>query len=185
MNIREMDFDKPIIIDTYENYARLTGITVEMLSPAEPLKDGYTIISKDLYVVLYNDEILNQEHLNWTLAHEIGHIYLNHDKDGPKQEVEAHWFAAELLAPEPLIRYMLYNEEVELSPHKIREIFELSKEASEKRYKTINNKNNWNSYLCDELEYKYRFAMQKYSDIPPFTQATVRQILASASFEIR
>ena len=91
-----MDFDKPIIIDTYENYARLTGITVEMLSPAEPLKDGYTIISKDLYVVLYNDEILNQEHLNWTLAHEIGHIYLNHDKDGPKQEVEAHWFAAEL-----------------------------------------------------------------------------------------
>ena len=106
-------------------------------------------------------------------------------KDGPKQEVEAHWFAAELLAPEPLIRYMMYNEEVELSPHKIREIFELSKEASEKRYKTIKNKNIWNSYLCDELEYKYRFAMQKYSDIPPFTQATVRQILASASFEIR
>ncbi len=155
LDIKGMTFDKPIVIDTYQNYAYLTGITSDMLSPTKQLKDGYTIISEDLYIVLYNDEIMNQEHLNWTLAHEIGHIYLEHTKDGSKEEVEAHWFAAELLAPEVLIRHIMYKEEITLSPHMIREMFEISKEASEKRYNTIKNKNICLSYLKKELIDKY------------------------------
>lgn len=183
LDIRKMTFDKPIVIDTYQNYAQLTGITADMLSPASSLKDGYTIISEDLYIVLYNDEILNQEHLNWTLAHEIGHIYLGHTEDGPKEEVEAHWFAAELLAPEPIIRYVMYSEEMTLSPQMIRRMFEISKEASEKRYNTIKNKNIWSSYFQKELLDKYFTAIQMYHSNPKRI-TTVKQLLLLQGFSI-
>lgn len=185
LDVLKMEFNKNIIIDTYQHYSKITGVPLNKMFAEGYLEDGYTIPYKEKFIVLYNKDYSNKEHTNWTLAHEIGHIYLGHLHDGAKEEVEAHWFAAELLAPEPLIRHMLYNVGVELSPHKIREIFELSKEASEKRYKTIKNKNVWSSYLCEELEDKYRFAMQKHSDTPPLTPTTVRQILASAGLEMR
>ena len=79
LDVRKMEFDLPIIIDTFQNYASLTGISLSKLSPCDGLKDGYTIIAKGVYVVLYDDRhTYGQERLNWTLAHEIGHIYLGH-----------------------------------------------------------------------------------------------------------
>lgn len=103
LDMRCIDFDLPIIIDTFQNYATLTGCTVEQLSPDRTLGEGYTIIGNDIFIILYNGNVPYNKHTNWTLAHEVGHIYLGHDTDGALQEVEAHWFAAELLSPESVI----------------------------------------------------------------------------------
>lgn len=160
LDVRTMDFDMPIVIDTYQNYASITGINVKQLEPDKSLEDGYTIICNDFYLILYNAEISNLEHLNWTLAHEVGHIYLGHGSDGARQEVEAHWFAAELLAPESVIRSL--SMKIPIMWYSIQDLFGLSFTAANKRINTINRKYVWQTYRECELLYKYRSAMERY-----------------------
>lgn len=103
LDIRKMNFDKSIIIDTFQNYSKVTNTPLLSLTIKGKLKDGYTIIKNNIYIILYNEREIYSERLNWTLAHEVGHIYLEHKKDGKTEEIEANWFAAELLAPEIII----------------------------------------------------------------------------------
>lgn len=61
---------------------------------------GFTILYKNNYIIFYNNKInLNLQRL--TIAHEIGHIVLNHfqEFDPITQEKEANYFAVNLLAP--------------------------------------------------------------------------------------
>ena len=57
-------------------------------------------------IVIYNDRH-TQSRIRFTLAHEIGHIILEHTALTPHCEQEANAFAAHLLTPMPLIYY--YN----------------------------------------------------------------------------
>jgi Zn-dependent peptidase ImmA (M78 family) len=160
LDVRTMEFDLPIVIDTYQHYAELTGITVERLEPDKSLQDGYTIIDDDIYLVLYNADVSNSEHLNWTLAHEVGHIYMGHESDGKIQEIEAHWFAAELLAPESLIRSMAHKTRVRCDT--LQYIFGLSFTAANKRIDGLNRKCAWQTYKEHELIAKYKETMDNY-----------------------
>ncbi|MCH5287750.1 MAG: ImmA/IrrE family metallo-endopeptidase [Christensenellaceae bacterium] len=49
----------------------------------------------------------NPARLNFTLAHELGHIVLRHDGTSPAEEREADHFASCLLCPEPVRRRLL------------------------------------------------------------------------------
>ncbi len=57
-------------------------------------------------IVIYNDRHA-QSRIRFTLAHEIGHIILEHTALTPHCEQEVNAFAAHLLAPMSLIYY--YN----------------------------------------------------------------------------
>lgn len=67
--------------------------------------DAFTIRGGDKYVVCYR-EGGNPARLNFTLAHELGHILLHHTNDATADEAEANCFAGHLLCPEPLTRGM-------------------------------------------------------------------------------
>lgn len=188
LDVLKMKFDKQIVIDTYQHYSEVTGIPLEKMSVDRCLNDGYMVPRKAPFLVLYNKKCTIKEHLNWTLAHEIGHIYLRHLCDGPKEEIEAHWFAAELLSPEPLINYMVRLNKIDFSSDSIRKVFNLSHEASVKRYKSLKNKSDCSPYWQDELESKYYHTIQSYGHNSNGAQkefVTVRQLLAAAGFEIR
>lgn len=165
LDVRKMEFDLPIIIDTFQNYASLTGISLSKLSPCNGLKDGYTIIAKGVYVVLYDDRhTYGRERLNWTLAHEIGHIYLGHKQDGKNEEVEAHWFAAELLSPEPIIKEVaerLSEYGIPVKAFDLSFMFSLSKAAASKRIASINKKYMWDLTYAEQLIEKYDDAITK------------------------
>lgn len=166
LDVRKMEFDLPIIIDTFQNYASITGIPLSKLFPCDGLKDGYTIIAKGVYVVLYDDRhTYGRERLNWTLAHEIGHIYLGHNQDGKNEEIEAHWFAAELLSPEPIIKEVaerLAEYGIPVKAFDLAFMFSLSKEAALKRINSINRKCMWDSTYAEQLVEKYDDAIAKY-----------------------
>ena len=143
LNIQRLDYgDKNIIFDTIQNYALLTHRPIsDFLTEDNPiLKDGCTLVlGNNTYLVLYNNQINNWEHLNWTLAHEIGHIYMEHTEDGEKEEIEAHFFAAQLFMPEYSI-LMMSREHGSISTNDLIEIFGVSPKAAQKRIKTINKK---------------------------------------------
>ena len=52
--------------------------------------------------IFYNDNIMS-ERQRFSIAHEIGHIWLEHKSSSKETEAEADHFAAYLLAPTPII----------------------------------------------------------------------------------
>lgn len=75
----------------------------------------------DRYLIIYNDDLFwikSPQRITWTLTHEIGHIVLGHLRETPEAmitravlgeekyqqfEAEAEYFAANVLAPTPVL----------------------------------------------------------------------------------
>lgn len=162
VDVRELKYDKNIIFDSIQNYCALTGDPIEKYinNTTQLLSEGCTIYHKEanLYIVLYNDKPQTLEHLNWTLAHEIGHIYLEHTTDSVVEEVEAHFFAAQLLMPEYSL-YMMDNNYNSLTVHDVYLVFNVSWSAASKRINTYNKK--W-SVRCSDEDKKIWDMTKKY-----------------------
>jgi Zn-dependent peptidase ImmA (M78 family) len=141
LNIRNLNYDKNILFDSIQNYSDLTNTPLSRFVSSEnqALRDGCTIYDNkaNYYIVLYNDDIRHSKHRNWTLAHEIGHIYLGHTYDGDIEEIEAHFFASQLFMPDYTL-YMTASQHRRITAEDIVEIFGVSISAAEKRIKTMN-----------------------------------------------
>lgn len=151
LDIRNLKYDKRIIFDTIQGYAFYTKTPLNKFPIDENgiLRDGCTLKLKDgMYLVLYNNMINNFAHLNWTLAHEIGHIYLEHQEDGPIEEIEAHFFAAQLFMPEYSL-YMMHQNYGPVSVNDLVEIFGVSPEAARNRIRTMNKKSTFSATKKD------------------------------------
>lgn len=109
---------------TYEEMAEKNNCTIEDVCECLGT-DGYSIYNGNNYTITYNNKIKSKGRINFTLAHEIGHIILNHHKDFDvtsilednftKEEYkilenEANCFARNLLAPAPLIQCLSFHE---------------------------------------------------------------------------
>lgn len=83
-----------------------------------PNCDAKTYLTSDgRYVIVYDDTVLSQGRIIWTIAHEIGHIVLKHliqfeqteinkgltEKETEILEKEADAFASEFLSPAPIL----------------------------------------------------------------------------------
>lgn len=66
---------------------------------------------EDHYCILYDDSCVIQR-VRWTLAHELGHYFLNHPFENTneydKLEAEANYFASQLLMPLELLLILEY-----------------------------------------------------------------------------
>lgn len=104
------------------------------------------------YLVVYDDRIGSERRIRWTIAHELGHIFLGHfvdytltsfqrgasgevrlgltDEDYGVLEVEAHYFASAFLSPSAVIRKINSCE----SAYGIMEICNISEDAAYKRF---------------------------------------------------
>lgn len=134
LEVEEMDFgSRTIFFDTLQHYAQLAGIH-KMPRTGE----GCTIHDRDndIHIILYDEKKGNYTRHNWTMAHEVGHIFLGHEFDSEKSEVEAHFFASQLFMPELTIRKMqeVYGP---TSPELISLLFGVSMTAARKRLDTL------------------------------------------------
>lgn len=146
IDVMTLKYDKTIIFDTMQNYERLSNQPIPIKYRDGVLQDGCTIkVKNNLFLILYNERVTNPLRLNWTLAHEVGHIYLGHDVNDSIHEVEAHCFAAQLLMPEIVIRE-LAAECPDISALDIYFLFNVSTDAAQKRIETLHKKQ---YYFCD------------------------------------
>ena len=113
IRVEHLRFDKPLVIDSIGHYLELTGDTLDRLCAGDPaaLRDGCTLVrwrkGQKIYIILYNERVRCIRRRSFTLAHEVGHIYLGHDQDGRAWEQQANAFAAELLMPRILAAHYL------------------------------------------------------------------------------
>lgn len=92
------------------------------------------------------------ERKRFSFAHELGHHCLGHNTDSSlmisdrnlydKQELEANYFAAQLLMPEQIFS-TLKDKGVQLNVTDIATYFKVSKEAAQKRLQTLNKRNSF------------------------------------------
>ena len=108
ISVERLSFDKNVVVDSLEHYCVMTNSTMRQLCAGNvaALKDGCTLIrqraGRTTYLILYNARAGSVKRQSFTLAHEVGHIYLGHLDDDPECERQANAFAAELLMPEVL-----------------------------------------------------------------------------------
>ena len=138
-------------IITYEDLASKNKCSVKIVEECFG-KDAYSIYDykTNNYKIAYNNTISNKGRINFTLAHEIGHIILNHHKDFEgtdtlqnnltKEEYkilenEANCFARNILAPAPLMKKLSLLEVL----GKTSDIFGISFSATTTRLKFLNN----------------------------------------------
>jgi len=143
-DIRGIKRDKDIVFDSIQHYCGITGISMRrFIGYYGALKDGCTIYDSrnDIYIVLYNFPLNNPERisfqrLNWTLAHELGHIYLGHTNETAVNELEANAFAAQFLMPEVTMCSTM-SMFPEYTIEDIMKIFRVSREAAKRRIETM------------------------------------------------
>jgi len=108
ISVERLSFERNVVIDSLEHYCVMTDSTMQQLCAGNDavLKDGCTLVrrqgNKNIYVILYNARTGPVRRQSFTLAHEVGHIYLGHQEDDPESERQANAFAAELLLPQVL-----------------------------------------------------------------------------------
>lgn len=109
---------------------------------------GFTLKFKNKYYIFLNTKF-NEQILNFTLAHEIGHILLNHfyTKNHDHDEKEANMFAARLLMP-----LCVLHECNATTSYEIQKLCNVSKEAATNRCKRLQLVRPRNKFYKDYLE---------------------------------
>ena len=139
IDIRKFKFDRPIIIDSYQHYAEVTHRSFYDFYCDEQNGCGVFKLRSGLNVILYDDDETCETRKHWGIVHEVGHIYLNHDSDERTEEIEAHFFTAQITMPEVALLYA-YKCQGNLSAEDIHNNFNASLESACRRVQTLNRK---------------------------------------------
>lgn len=146
------------IIKKSNNIKLLKNSDIDILADGE---SGKTICENDCFFIIYKDTE-NSKRCRFTIAHELGHIFLGHLLINTPQyrtfkiqndtESQANVFARDLLAP----ACVLHELQV-LSAAEISKLCNISLEAATyraERMKELENKNAWYLHPLEEQVYK-------------------------------
>ena len=124
------------------------------------------------YTIFYN-ETKPSTHSKFSILHELFHYESNHDLNAGekntelynKQEVEANFFAAEMLMPEPVIKE-LEKRGKKMDAKEIQKVFGTSAKAAEIRFKTLKSYPNFlrSNEEKEFDEYLVKFTFKKFID---------------------
>ncbi len=141
--------------------ARKYGVEIADLGS----KSAIIVMYGDKSIIFY-DETKPRPHVTYSIIHEFGHYKEDHDfnkKDEEsyhKFEIEANFFAAQLLMPEQIIRE-LQHRGIKIDCLTLQKIFGVSAQAANKRIETLAKTNiEWHSRAEKEFDdlILYRYA---------------------------
>jgi hypothetical protein len=175
-NVQGLRFDKAIYFDTFQNYSKLTGAALDNLTLLSRFCDGYSAVRDDIFLILTDARAFSvpkahrsikgenpeNRRLKWTLAHEVGHIVLEHKRDGAAEEQEANRFAAELLMPEPVMAVLKAGLDGTLTAPEVSRLFGVSANAARSRLAELGGGRCFSPCLRREITEKYRSLTDDY-----------------------
>lgn len=143
-------------IYTYSEMAKRFGLSFyDFCSNFSSSNHGFTIRrdknGRTSYIVLYNER-KDATTIKFTLAHETGHIVMNHQEDGEIEDKEANCFARNILCPVPVINnfdLQTYSDYMEC--FRISEPFAIAASGNYSSDKYYISQENYNK--IDELSY--------------------------------
>ena len=149
IDVRSLTLPDHIHIDSMQNFCALTGLPIsELLREGSVIEGACVFRQYGHQIILYDDNIANEHRKHWGIAHELGHVLLDHRNDDRTAEIEAHFFAAQLIAPE-IVLWELCRRKGRLSDSDLSTHFNLSFEAAVKRITTLSRRNTFN---CTDID---------------------------------
>ncbi|MFV0401899.1 MAG: ImmA/IrrE family metallo-endopeptidase [Oscillospiraceae bacterium] len=128
-----LTLEQRICFESIGHYCLRTTCRREELICNPASADGCTLVeirgSTSYYFILYNESVPNRGRIAFTLAHELGHILLDHLDDDDDSEELADQFAAELLMPRSLV-WELLRRNPRTAPEDLCELFGVSYSAA-------------------------------------------------------
>lgn len=116
-------------------------------------QNGFSLYKKNTYFIFYNTYMNCKGRIRFTIAHEIGHIVLNHhflsDYEENKDEIEkqADYFAANILLPAVILKE---NYHLTKNINFLKEYFLLSE-------KCIQNRLDFSNFWNEKIKYNNNF----------------------------
>lgn len=147
LDVRNFVLPEGVIIDTVQNFSELTQCPIAELGIG-PIDGACLLQHGQRKIILFDDTIPNEQRKHWGIAHELGHACLGHSHDDRKDEVEAHFFAAQLLSPE-IVLVDIRRRQGYISEYDLFNNFNLSLEAAKKRIHTLQKRPCYNSGEID------------------------------------
>ena len=137
-----ISLETDIALCSYKMAFEKWGLNMSLLGS----DDAELVEKSGKYIIFYNSEV-GKRRIRWSLAHEAGHFYLGHelrkemlsDEEYNIQEVEANFFAAQVLMPDQIIHELVSRGE-RIAPSSLMKWFQVSKLAAEKRIETLKRK---------------------------------------------
>jgi Zn-dependent peptidase ImmA (M78 family) len=138
-----------ITLMSYSELSRENDCSIDDIIRLFGSEDGFSLFQGGYYCVAFNDDLINSDkRLNFTILHELGHIYLNHFifekttllRNGLSRseyevlEREVDCFARNVLAPSPIVNNLEFKH-----PGIISNIFNISLKAANTRLSLLKN----------------------------------------------
>lgn len=120
-------------IDSMSSYEKQTGTKFPFRT------DGMTVKQGELNMIFYDDSIDNASRVNWTIAHELGHILLLHTDNSELSQRQADQFAASLLMPDAVIRFLDCQNGSPISAEEMTKYFSASYKACSMRRQELDS----------------------------------------------
>ncbi len=149
IDVRDFHLKPGIIIDSIQNFCRITGQPLSNFNTPS-FEGACTVLYEGKSIILYDDSITYEPRKHWGIAHELGHVYLGHTDDNRISEIEAHFFAAQLVTPE-IVLVDMYKRQGHLYGYDLPGYFNISWEAAEKRVSGFNRRPCYNYGENDRL----------------------------------
>lgn len=149
LDIFNLKLNLNVKIITYEELAKTGNISFDSVLEAASNADAFRFKKGDNYIIAYNNRIPFLPRKRWSIAHEYGHIVLGHKEQSQKNEVEANFFAANLLLPRCILKELI-NKRDDITRDYIKIKFGISNEATEKFFSNINS--NGFNYFSNEYD---------------------------------
>ncbi len=163
-NIQTFPFSLFRVIEEMTDFQQLpfSYLLEKGVKPSDVLRsnDAELLERNGEYIFFYNEK-MSKKRLAFSGGHELGHYKCGHDIEKLSElrnavpdkfkelygvcEVEANFFAAEILMPEPIL-IELSKRGCRIDKNFLMQKFGVSEEAAEKRCKTLGKTYNWTSF---------------------------------------
>ena len=116
-------------------------------------------------IIFYNESISSKSRIRFSIAHEFGHDQMHHKLNDSSnyqiQEIEANFFAAQLLMPEQVINE-LRRRGMQITQEYLQRWFVVSKSAAKKRIETLRKVDY--THRTDEEKEMDNYIVSKFQD---------------------
>lgn len=155
IDVRDFALPPNVIIVSIQEFSRNTGFDITELE--RRCVDGACLVNeRGFSFIFYDNRIQNEQRKHWGIAHELGHVFLMHTDDDKKSEIEAHFFAAQIVTPE-IVLWDICKRQGSLYDYELLNCFNVSAEAASKRISTLKRRNRYN-YALQDRQLSAKFA---------------------------
>ena len=139
LDVFNIKLNKNMKIMSFDELAQINNISYEQIKELSQNADAFKFEQNGILLIVYDNKIQSLGTKRWSIAHEYGHVVLNHKCQSDQNEIEANFFAANLLLPQCILKELL-TKRGDITKDYLKGKFSISEEAATKYLARINGR---------------------------------------------